>query len=359
MTAQLNLHLKAATSQYRAPIGKGQLQRKCACGGKPGVTGECEECQKKRLSLQRKSRNSEVRSRNHSYVPPIVHEVLRSPGHPLDADTRAFMEPRFGHDFSQVRLHTNAKAAESAQAVKALAYAVGSDVAFGAGRYAPQTRAGRRLLAHELAHVVQQAQADQASRVLQRAAADAEIGASETEARQAEQAVASSEGGDTQRVEPSVPPETTEQPEQTLGTAACPVTAIFSSTVAGPQKAGCLVAPGMFGASKLAHFRIVGASPGANITISEQFTPVEDPYSTIGLIPRATYTTTDGAFDDCYKLESKNLLPPDFILKVEQNHLFNGQIISKNQITFRADSVGFCHFDRLPGTCDFGARCKL
>lgn len=89
-------------------------------------------------------------------VPPIVHEVLRSPGQPLDAATRAFMEPRFGHDFSRVRVHTDAKAAESARAVNALAYTVGNSLVFGARLYAMETSAGRRLLAHELAHVVQQ-----------------------------------------------------------------------------------------------------------------------------------------------------------------------------------------------------------
>jgi len=66
------------------------------------------------------------------------------------------MEPRFGHDFSQVRVHTNAKVAESARAVNALAYTVGRDVVFGVGQYAPTTSAGQRLLAHELTHVVQQ-----------------------------------------------------------------------------------------------------------------------------------------------------------------------------------------------------------
>ena len=89
-------------------------------------------------------------------VPPIVHEVLRSPGQPLDAATRAFMEPRFGHDFSRVRVHTDTKAAESARAVSALAYTVGRDVVFGAEQYAPGTSVGQRLMAHELTHVVQQ-----------------------------------------------------------------------------------------------------------------------------------------------------------------------------------------------------------
>jgi len=86
----------------------------------------------------------------------VVHEVLRSPGRPLDRGTRARMEPRFGHDFSGVRVHTDARAAESARAVNALAYTVGPDIVFGAGRYMPSSTAGGRLLAHELAHVVQQ-----------------------------------------------------------------------------------------------------------------------------------------------------------------------------------------------------------
>ena len=92
-----------------------------------------------------------------SKVPPIVDDVVRSPGQPLDPTTRAFMEPRFGEDFSQVRVHTNEQAAESARAVNALAYTVGRDVAFGPGQYAPATAEGASLLAHELTHVAQQA----------------------------------------------------------------------------------------------------------------------------------------------------------------------------------------------------------
>ena len=89
-------------------------------------------------------------------APPLVHDVLRSPGEPLDASVRAFMEPRFGHDLSQVRVHTDARAAESARAVNALAYTVGQNVVFGPGEYAPRSIAGRWLLAHELVHVLQQ-----------------------------------------------------------------------------------------------------------------------------------------------------------------------------------------------------------
>ena len=89
-------------------------------------------------------------------APPIVHDVLRSPGRPLDTRTRAFMEPRFRHDFSHVRVHTDAKAAESAQAVNALAYTVGRDIVFGAGQYQPTTIDGCNLVAHELTHTIQQ-----------------------------------------------------------------------------------------------------------------------------------------------------------------------------------------------------------
>ncbi|MGE3154220.1 MAG: DUF4157 domain-containing protein [Nitrospiraceae bacterium] len=89
-------------------------------------------------------------------APPIVHDVLASPGHPLDAATRAFFEPRFGHDFGRVRVHTDAGAAESTRAVQALAHTIGNDVVFGTGQYSPRTHAGRYLLAHELTHVVQQ-----------------------------------------------------------------------------------------------------------------------------------------------------------------------------------------------------------
>jgi hypothetical protein len=85
-----------------------------------------------------------------------VHDVLRMPGQPLDPETRAFMEPRFGYDFSHVRVHTDGKSAESARAVNAVAYTVGQDVVFSTGNFAPDNKQGKKLLAHELAHVVQQ-----------------------------------------------------------------------------------------------------------------------------------------------------------------------------------------------------------
>src|SRR5215813_13042090 len=91
----------------------GLLQRKCACGGSSGLTDQCAKCSKKRLTLQRYS-TSPVEP---ALVPPGVHEVLGSSGEPLDQVTRAFMESRFGHDFSQVRVHTDEKAEESVRAV--------------------------------------------------------------------------------------------------------------------------------------------------------------------------------------------------------------------------------------------------
>ena len=89
-------------------------------------------------------------------VPPIVHEVLCSPGQPLDLATRVLMEPRFGHAFAKVRVHTHNRAAESAEAVNALAYTVGDNIALGAGQYGPGSSRRQQLLAHELTHVVQQ-----------------------------------------------------------------------------------------------------------------------------------------------------------------------------------------------------------
>jgi outer membrane protein OmpA-like peptidoglycan-associated protein len=122
------------------------VQRKCACGG------ACDDCKKKRLSLKRR----DTSSHDSSEVPASVDQVLRSAGQPLDANTRAFMEPRFGYDFSDVRVHTNSAAAQSARDVHALAFTVGNHVAFGAGQYSPGSPNSNRLLAHELAHVVQQ-----------------------------------------------------------------------------------------------------------------------------------------------------------------------------------------------------------
>jgi hypothetical protein len=125
------------------------FQRRCACGG------TCENCRPTALSLDRHTAST----RQTASLPPSGRETLGARGRPLDPAARTFMEPRFGHDFSSVRLHTDDRAARSAREVNALAYTVGDDIAFAPGHYAPDTRAGRRLLAHELAHVVQQRRA--------------------------------------------------------------------------------------------------------------------------------------------------------------------------------------------------------
>jgi hypothetical protein len=151
--SEIGRTIAAVTTPARmtsAPANR--LQRACACGQHTHGEGECADCRKKReAALQRAAAG-----RAGGMAPPIVHEVLRSTGQPLDSATCAFMEPRFGHDFSQVRVHTGPQAAESAQAVNALAYTVGRNVVFGPGQYAPRTSTGQRLLAHELTHTIQQ-----------------------------------------------------------------------------------------------------------------------------------------------------------------------------------------------------------
>jgi len=98
-------------------------------------------------------------------VPTIVHDVLRTPGQPFDSDARGFFERRFGRDFSHVRVHSDEHASKSAEAVNAHAYTVGNDIVFGPGQWSPQSDAGKRLLAHELTHVVQQTGSQQSATV--------------------------------------------------------------------------------------------------------------------------------------------------------------------------------------------------
>ena len=131
------------------------VQRRCsACAQEERVQRKCAHCEdEEKQEIHRKESGAGTES-----APPIVDDVLRSPGQPLGAAARAFMEPRFGYDFGDVRIHTDEKAAESARAVNALAYTVGHQVVFDAGQYSPTSFAGKRLLAHELSHVMQQGQ---------------------------------------------------------------------------------------------------------------------------------------------------------------------------------------------------------
>ena len=205
------------------------LQRKCGCGQSASLTGQCSECQRKKLASERGSTDSA----NASETPPVVHEVLRSSfpkiqpklkigapndkyeqeadrianqimrmpesevqqqvepekegeeslqtncsssevpemspeiaasiqgvqqnaGQPLPPNIRALMEPRFGHNFSQVRIHTGSSASAATRIVNARAFTIGRDIVFGANQYAPSTEKGKRLLAHELTHTIQQ-----------------------------------------------------------------------------------------------------------------------------------------------------------------------------------------------------------
>ena len=122
-----------------------QISRNCAV---------CEREEKDEKRVQKKSAGPAEASIGEA--PASVHAALRSPGQPLDAASRAYFEPRFGQEFGNVRVHTGMSAARSAREVSAHAYTVGQNIVFAAGRFAPGTHEGRRLIAHELTHVVQQ-----------------------------------------------------------------------------------------------------------------------------------------------------------------------------------------------------------
>ena len=135
-------------SSSSAAVVNGRLQRQCAA------------CEKDHDEGRVQRRAGREGAGDTGEAPPVVGETLRSGrGRPLDTETRAYFEPRFGRDFSGVRVHTDERASASARSVSALAYTVGPDIVFAAGRYAPAAPEGRRLLAHELTHVVQQTSA--------------------------------------------------------------------------------------------------------------------------------------------------------------------------------------------------------
>src|SRR5262245_21862632 len=128
------------------------LRRKCACGGSAGLTDACKECDENRLRVQRRA----LGPAKPSYPPHVVNDVLAEEGEDLDESTRRLSEAQHGHDFRRVRVHTDARASESARAVHALAYTVGRDIVFASGQYQPHTKSGRHLIAHELIHTLQQ-----------------------------------------------------------------------------------------------------------------------------------------------------------------------------------------------------------
>jgi len=147
-----------ATPAAAAPVtAPAPAEKKPEPAPAPAQTPKAEEKKKEEVPVQRKAEPSG----------PVttgsvdVDSVLRSPGRPLDRATRREMESRIGYDFSNVRLHTDSRAADSAKSLSAQAYTVGSNVVFAPGRFAPHATEGRRLLAHELTHVVQQTSSPQ------------------------------------------------------------------------------------------------------------------------------------------------------------------------------------------------------
>jgi hypothetical protein len=141
--------LRAAAAPAMSSAGSG-AQRKCSCAGSTTGCSKCHEEQEQMLQ------HSGSTSAAPHHAPTIIGEVLGSPGQPLDASTRAFMEPRFGNNFSQIQVHTDKKAARSADLLRARAYTLGNHIVFSDGEYAPATRIGKTLLAHELTHSIQQ-----------------------------------------------------------------------------------------------------------------------------------------------------------------------------------------------------------
>ncbi|MGO4883317.1 MAG: DUF4157 domain-containing protein [Bryobacteraceae bacterium] len=138
-----------AAAPANAGAATGHIQRKCACGG--SAAGECEECRKREEEegmVQRKAAESGGLDRPGG----LSHGSAST----LDPGTRAFMEQRFGENFGDVEVHADSAADRSARAYQALAYTSGSHIVFRSGQYEPQTDSGRKLIAHELAHVVQQ-----------------------------------------------------------------------------------------------------------------------------------------------------------------------------------------------------------
>lgn len=144
--------VQAVWSLSRIPV-EPAIQRKCACGG----SGQCDEC-KDEHKIQRKA-NGPLPSLSQDgsiSASAGVDRALAHPGTSLNRSLEFEMARRFGYDFSRVRVHTGAVAEQSSRELNARAYTVGHNIVFGAGQFAPDTREGKRLLAHELTHVVQQ-----------------------------------------------------------------------------------------------------------------------------------------------------------------------------------------------------------
>jgi hypothetical protein len=130
------------------------------------VQRKCHDCEEENKMLHRKeSSGNDVMDSNHldNYV-----SSLSSSGQPLPETNRMFFEPRFGHDFSDVRVHTDAVAAKSAQSINALAYTTGNNIVFNQGQYSTESESGKKLMAHELTHVIQQQNTQISPKTIQR-----------------------------------------------------------------------------------------------------------------------------------------------------------------------------------------------
>jgi Domain of unknown function (DUF4157)/A nuclease family of the HNH/ENDO VII superfamily with conserved AHH len=122
--------------------------------GRPDA--KCNECGDEEPELERKEAHSIAADSPKNGTASLVEHVVGAGGSPLDRETRGFFEPRLGYDLGSVRIHTDSTAAESARALDAKAYTVGTNIVFGSGEYRPDRESGKHLLAHELAHVAQQ-----------------------------------------------------------------------------------------------------------------------------------------------------------------------------------------------------------
>jgi hypothetical protein len=143
----------APVRQAPKPARSAVVQQKAAAGGPAASAAESPGGEKQEKALLPRDSAAE---NGPGKLPPTVNEALRSPGQPLEAATRRLFEPRFGHDFSKVRVHADSAAAESARTVGAFAYTVGNELVFAQDQYKPGTGVGQALIAHELAHTVQQ-----------------------------------------------------------------------------------------------------------------------------------------------------------------------------------------------------------
>ncbi len=135
----------------RSHAGAGAAASSCSCGD--DEEGMCDACRQTAAVSRKAAGDAGVSSAS---AHRVLDTIRRSPGHAMDAATRAFFEPRFGRDFSAVRIHTDSSAASSARSIQAHAFTAGSEIYFAPGQYAPESVEGKKLLAHELTHTIQQ-----------------------------------------------------------------------------------------------------------------------------------------------------------------------------------------------------------